>query len=365
MKKVYLALILIVLLASVLRLWNLGEMPSGITNDEAGYIYSSYSILKTRKDLVGNFMPFSFNLDNSFSPVPVYLIIPFLSFYGISPFSGRLVFALAGIGNVILIFLIAKSLFNSKIAFFSAFMMSVSAWHLQVSRMAYDGGIALFFYLLGIYIFLKNIKNENTKKILLSLPFFLLAFYSYHATKIYFLALILVLFIVFKKELLKKKKVFLLLLFGTIIILFSFLYISITQDVTRGSVFLFKDDKAAKMVNWEREKNSAPPILKTIFSNKPLYFLRVIRENYLEAFSPQFLFLYGETSGLSSIYGVSFRGVMYIIELPLLILGFIFLLNNKNKKIRNLIILLLIISPLPSTFTKDRTYVMRSIMMMP
>ncbi|RJQ37739.1 hypothetical protein C4559_03320 [Candidatus Microgenomates bacterium] len=365
MKKVYLALFFIILLASVLRLWNLGDMPSGITNDEAGYIYSSYSILKTGEDLVGNFMPFSFNLDNSFSPIPVYLIIPFLSFFGISPFSGRLVFALAGIGSVILVFLIAKNQFNSKIAFFSSLMMSVSAWHLQVSRIAYDGGIALFFYLFGIYIFLKNIKNENTKKVLLSLPFFLLAFYSYHATKIYFLALTAVLVIVFKKELLKRKKVFFLFLFGVITIFFSFLYISMTQDVTRSSVFLFKDDKPSKMVNWEREKNTAPPLLKTIFSNKPLYFLRAIRENYLEAFSPQFLFLYGETSGLSSIYGVSFRGVMYIIELPLLIFGLIYLLNNKNKKIRNLIVLLLLISPFPSALTKDRSYVMRSIMMMP
>jgi hypothetical protein len=59
------------------------------------------------------------------------------------------------------------------------------------------------------------------------------------------------------------------------------------------------------------------------------------------------------------------RGVLYIIELPLLLLGIWYLLKLNNKRIKTVIFGLLLIAPLPTTFTVDRTYVMRSIMMLP
>jgi hypothetical protein len=99
-----------------------------------------------------------------------------------------------------------------------------------------------------------------------------------------------------------------------------------------------------------------------VFSNKVLYFLRIFRENYLEAFSPQFLFLYGETGGLAPLYGTLFRGVMYIIELPLLLVGLYALFH---KRLNKLPLALLLAAPLSSTFTTDRTYVSRAVMMLP
>src|SRR5581483_8766266 len=88
-------------------------------------------------------------------------------------------------------------------------------------------------------------------------------------------------------------------------------------------------------------------------------------ENYLEAFSTHYLFLYVETSGLGGTYNVEFRGEMYIIELPFLLIGIYFLLRQKNNRLKYFIFGGLLISPLPSTFTLDRTYVMRSLMMLP
>jgi hypothetical protein len=130
-------------------------------------------------------------------------------------------------------------------------------------------------------------------------------------------------------------------------------------------VLIINDTNSAKTVNWERDRNTAPFIIREILSNKPLYFLRVIRENYLEAFSTNFLFLYGETSGLGKMYGMLSRGVLYIIELPLLLFGIWYLLKLKDKRIKTIIFGLLLIAPLPAAFTIDRSYVMRSIMMLP
>ena len=57
-------LIVIVLLASFLRLWQLGEIPSGIHADEADTGYSAYSILKTGKTQYADFNPLMFTEEN-------------------------------------------------------------------------------------------------------------------------------------------------------------------------------------------------------------------------------------------------------------------------------------------------------------
>jgi 4-amino-4-deoxy-L-arabinose transferase-like glycosyltransferase len=356
MKKILnwkLGLILIILLAAFLRLWQLGSVPSGIPDDEAAYIYNAYSIWHTGKDILGNFLPLSFNAHSSMSPVVVYVTAPFVGIMGLSAFSGRLPAALVSIGSVFLLFLLVNNIFKDKrIALFSALLLAIS-----------DAVFALFFLLFGIYLFVTNI---HTRKFLWSLAPFLLSFYSYHATKVFFIFLIPMLLFFYRKELLKKKKEAVVFLSGCLLILLSFLIVVKTQTVTRQTnVSLLNDPNAATEVNWERRYNTAPWIIRTIFSNKPLYYLKAIRENYLKAFSPEYLFLSGEGGNSSAIVNIYFRGELYIIELPLLLLGIYALFKNKNKFSRNFILGLLLISPLPSTFTIDRNFVDRDIMMLP
>jgi 4-amino-4-deoxy-L-arabinose transferase-like glycosyltransferase len=114
MKRHTIFLVLIMLLASILRLWQLGNIPNGITNDESGYMYSAYSIWKTGHDVSGRLFPLSFNLDNSFSPVYIYATAPFVGILGLNPFIGRLPYALISILVVFLIYLFPKKLFDGN-----------------------------------------------------------------------------------------------------------------------------------------------------------------------------------------------------------------------------------------------------------
>jgi len=368
-KKTKFLLGIILLLSVGLRLYRLGEIPVGHTNDEANYIISAYSVWHTHHDITGKYLPLSFELFNSFSPVPVYFIAPFVGILGISPFSARLPFAILGIGFVFLIFLITKKLFNNYfIALATTFVLTVSPWHLQLSKIAYDGTLALFFYTLGTYIFLINKEKGN---ICWSLPAYLLGFYSYHGTKLFFIFFIPFLILNFREEIVKRRKELLFFSLGTLFIILSFLYVSHTQGMTRQRVFLWNNiDEIARRVDQERVLSSAPFQLRVIFSNKLLAFFWLIRENYLGAFSLQYLFLSGEAGNNSEIYGISSkygtfsRGMMHLIELPLLLLGLIFLLSSQ-KKIRNFILISLLIAPLPSALTIDQSYGMRSVMMLP
>ena len=355
-------LTLIVFLALFVRLFQLGNVPYGITNDNASYIYSAYSVWKTGKGIDGSFLPLSFNTDSSNSPVPIYLDAPFVGLMGVSPLSGRLPYALSGVGSVIVLYGISLLLFKKKsIALLSGLVLAISPWAIFINRTSYEANIAFFFYLLAFYVFLKTVKKGN---VLWSLLFFLLAFYSYHATKIFFIFLIPLLVGLYRKELVQRKKELVLFCFGSLCILASFFFVLKSQHVTRQDVLLNDSPDAAKQVDVERTKSDAPEKVKEIFNNKALYYLRVIRENYLEVLSPQFLFLYGDTGSSGGLLGMYSRGEMYIIELPLLLLGLYFLARQQDKKPLLFLGLILILAPIGSTFTVDKTFPLRDVMLL-
>lgn len=357
-------LLLVLLLAFFLRFYQLGDVPYGTPDDETSYIYNAYSIWHTGKSIEGTTYPLSFNAHSSQSPVEVYLTAPIVGIIDISLFSGRLLSALLGFGSVFILFLITDYLFKNKwIGVLSAFLFAVSPWAIQLQRGLWDINFSSFFYLLAIYIFIANIKSN---RYLWSIIPFLLGFYSYHGTKVYFVFLIPVLIFMFRKELLRKKKQLFIFIFAALLIVGSFLFVTKTQNVTRQTdVSLFGNKMVSEVVNWEREKSTAPDEVRSLFSNKPLYYFRIIREHYLEVFSTNFLFLYGEVGSGAQIHNVFNRGVLYIIELPLLLFGLVKLWFWRDKLTRNLILALLVIAPMPSAVTIDRNFINRDYMLLP
>src|SRR5579859_3616347 len=96
MKKYIVVLILIFLLGSFLRFYQLGSIPAGFHRDEAYLGYNAYSILKTGRDMTGHFLPL--HLESFlYSPAGYsYFSIPFIALFGLSPFSVRFAAALFG-----------------------------------------------------------------------------------------------------------------------------------------------------------------------------------------------------------------------------------------------------------------------------
>jgi len=347
-KKEFILLLIIIVLASFLRLYNLGNVPTGMTDDEIRETYTAYSIAHTGKDVFGNFLPVVFKIDgaSTWGPVLVYIKTPFSLLLPLNSFTARFPYALAAIFSVILFYFIVKKLFNDKIAIASSFALSASVWQIQLARFVIEADISLTLYLLGIFIYLYS-KNK-TRFIVLSMVVFFLAFYGYSAFKIFFLPLMLILAWYKFKELGKKH---LLIVLTTVLLAFgSYGFLSITQNaasyVSPGGVpFFFLDkQKTSLSVELERRASNEPQIIETLYHNKFTYWFRIAATNYLTAFSPQYLFLDQEASGIYSIWG---RGEMYIFELPLLIFGFLYLFTKKRKEFY-LVLLLLLISPLPS-----------------
>jgi len=359
-------LLVILLIAFLARAWDLGKIPYGIANDEVNYLYSAYHLFKTGQDLHGNFLPLSFQIDSSLSPVPIYVASPFVGILGPSAASGRIPFILMGVGTVLLVYLLAKILFKKEgIALVAALSLALSPWHILISRGAWDGIAALFFYMLGIYIFVRTIEKGN---ILWSLPFFLLGFYSYHGTKVFFAALICVLFIWYRKFLWSDKKRAVLFTLGILGIFLSFYIVLLKYNVTRQEALFFKNEtyikNAQEAVKFERTNSIALSPVKEIFSNKGWFFMNVMIDQYLGAFSPQYLFTVGDINRIFG-WGAFFKGVFYIVDLPFMLFGLWYLHKYKSKREVYLLLALILIAPLPAAVAAGKTYIIRGLMMLP
>src|SRR3989344_3658266 len=114
-KKTSVYLAVIFLTAALLRVPLLGELPPGLTIDEAGQGYSAYSILKTGRDEWGDFLPLNPRGFGDYKPpLFMYMIVPSVAVFGLNGFALRLPSALAGILTVWVIYFLVRDLFSHK-----------------------------------------------------------------------------------------------------------------------------------------------------------------------------------------------------------------------------------------------------------
>lgn len=357
----------IIVIASFLRLFQLGNYPHGFLNDEVVAIANGYSLWQTGgHGIDGTFLPLNIHgAGNDLTPVPVYILAPFVGILGLSPFAGRLPYALAGIGSVILLYFIVKNIFQkTSLALLSMSVFALSPWALLVSRGAWESGVSLFFYLLGIVIFLSQRKKGN---ILWSIPAFLLGFYSYNAGKIFFVGLIMCLLLIFWDDICEKKKQILFFVLGNLVILGSFILVLKISTVTRQDVLIWQDKTIAQKVVFEREKSSASRIVKAVYSNKPEVFAKQALGTYLGFFSPAYLFVNGDSDRVAG-YGQFFWGALYFFDLPFFLLGFYYAIRNFRKKTFGFFIAVLLIAPIPSALSSSdiaNSYLFRSLNAIP
>jgi len=135
-----LLLILILLLASFLRLWRLGDVPVSLFGDELDVGYHAYSILKTGRDYHGNLLPFHFqSLAEYRTPLFLYSAVPTVGLFGISALGVRLPAAIFGILGVYALYMLVNEITKSKkLALASSFVLTMSPWHIQYSRAAFE-----------------------------------------------------------------------------------------------------------------------------------------------------------------------------------------------------------------------------------
>ena len=149
----YILLGVIMLVAAVLRLWKLGQVP---------FMHDEFSaLLRTRFDNFHDFIQQGVMPDSH--PIGVQLFLwGWVKLFGWSEFWVKLPFALMGIGSVYLIYLIGRQWFNRKVGLFSAAFFAVSQFTVFYSQLARPYAAGLFFDLLMAWFWHKVVFGTKT-----------------------------------------------------------------------------------------------------------------------------------------------------------------------------------------------------------
>lgn len=346
--KIKWLLILIIIVAAVLRLYHLNSDPPSLNWDEAAIGWNAKTIFHTRRDEYGTRLPLSFKSFGDYkAPVYIYLTAPLVGFFGLNPLTVRLLSVFSGIFSVYIFFLLVKELLpqSKKLAVLSAGLLAVCPWHVLLSRPAFEPNLALFFILLGTYLFLKSLVKP--KYLSLSALSFTLSIYTYHSPKIFVPVFLLGLAVIFRQQLfsLKLKK---WLIVSVVLSLFLLMPL-IKEMILKNSASRFQGTSV--FYNQQGEKQ---PFKFSLITQ--------IFKNYIIHYSPSYLFFGSNFMPRLQLQTV---GPLLLIEAPFLVIGLIYLLKNKRKTWAQFLLWWLIIGPLPAMIGREVPHPIRSYNLLP
>ncbi len=146
MLKKLLPIILILLLALALRVYQLTELPPGLTHDEANHGREAVEVLD-------GVLRYYFPLNYGSEPVYSYTVAGFMALLGEGVFALRLVNVIFGLAAIAATYIWAKQAFDKTTALITALLIAVSFWPLASSREALRAGMLPFFMVTAVWFF--------------------------------------------------------------------------------------------------------------------------------------------------------------------------------------------------------------------
>lgn len=366
MKKNILLLLLIVLIAGLLRFWQLGKVPSSPDWDEVALGYNAYSIMQTGRDEYGKFLPIVLRSYDDYKPaLYAYLAIPSISLLGLTVEAVRLPSALLGTLTIIFVYFLTKELFKKEeIALVSSFLLAISPWHIQFSRIAFESNAGLSFNIFAILLFLKGLKKPIW--LILSSLFFGLSIYVYQSEKIFVPLLVLSLLLIFRKDFMRISLKFISAAFfiGLLIVLPMLTYIITNKnafDRAKGvSIFSEETPASASQKLLDDIKNNDKVGL--VFDNRRFILGKEVISGYLSHFDLKWLFLNGDIAR----HHAPEMGLLYLFELPFLLTGIYLLAFGKfDRRTKIFIFSWFLIAPIPASVTSGVPHAVRTLNFLP
>ncbi len=323
--------IAILLVAAFLRLNQLGNIPHGFYQDESAIGYNAYSLIHTGKDEWGSSWPLYFKSFGDYKlPVYVYATIPSIMLFGMNEFAVRFPSAFFGILTIAVVYFLTKKLTgNTILAFLTMGLLAVNPWSIHYNRATFEVSISLFLFACGAFLLLESFTSKKKGLFLLGTFCFIISLYSYNLTRLLSpLLYILILYygIQGKKSVLKKEVI--ITLFLSLLALIPFISTFFTQaGVTSAKGTLLFSSAVVKAPLIEFKSYLAGTLFSKIFP-VALLLLWQYAVNIASYFSINFFFLTGSSHGN---HGIGNMGQFYLVELPFMIAGVVFLVKQKQQ----------------------------------
>jgi hypothetical protein len=357
-----LLLVSIVVLAAVLRFYQLASNPPSLTWDEAAWGYNAHSLSVDGKDEFGKFLPVTYleSFGDFKPPVYAYLTVIPVMVFGLNEFAVRFPSAFFGTLTVLITYFLALRIFpNSRnkelIGLISALFLAISPWHIMLSRAAFEANVASFFIVVGVWTFLVGVQNKKWF-LLLSAISFALSLHTFNTARIVSPLLVILLSFVFRNQLLEiKRQVASAFILGLLIVLplIPFLFTSQAQ-LRFKEVNIFTDSRVIETANRYIEQNGGAAWSNIMHNRRVLFSIEYVK-HYLDHFSPAFLFISGDENPKFSVQDV---GQMYMWDILFLVTGIIFLFKRKEG-LYYIIPLWLLMGIIPAATARETPHALR------
>lgn len=359
MKK-YIPILLILVLATVLRLWNISGSPPGLNADEAALGYNAYSLMLTGRDEHGHPWPINLESFGDFKPAGyAYLLIPFIKVFGLTEFAVRLPSVIFGVLGVLGIYVLTKELVNWQTGQLAALMLAISPWHLHFTRGAWEVNVSTTLIVLGIWLLVKWLKDQKFYFLLLATCHLSLSMYFYQSSRIITPLLGLGIFILYFKnfrENIKQSILALILLIVLLIPLSLSLFTTDAKSRFSGVGILSDTGPTERAKELRIQHGDLKSIPSKLLHNRPVqYGLRFV-QNYLDHFDGNFLFVNGDVIERSKVPEM---GLFYLTDFIFLAIGVVYLIKVNNKFVK-IIWIWLLISPIASAMTFQTPHALRA-----
>lgn len=349
-------LIIIILIGAFQRFYKLVEYPVHLNHDEITQLYDAISIAQTGKDIYGNFLPFIFPSVGDFKP-PFYTYITTLFYFifGWSELTIRLPGAIFGVLIIPAIYFFVLKFLNyertssgsESIALIAAFFTAIAPFEIYFSRKSFENGAGIFLMLIGFLCLFKYFANKQKFKWLyFSGVVFSAGMYTYFSHAIIIPLLVAAFIFIYRDQFSINFNRYLLPILFFIILIFPLIFMIFTNpDVKYRSqtVFISQDVALGKQLELVKSDNL---LISAILQGNVT--LGYIFERYLSQFDPIYLFANGLDLTNQDLLGL---GPLFLIQLPFLILGIIFLIRSNLQKEKKFILVWVLLGMLPSALT--------------
>ena len=150
----------LVLLGVAVRLWQLGELPWGLNQDEAYAGYEAYSMLTYGVDSWGYRNPCYFIAWGSgMNVLESYLAMPFVAVLGLTELAIRLPQAILGCVSLPVVYLLLTRLFSRRVGLVGLALTAICPWHIMLSRWGLESNLAPGLLLLGLYFLVRGLES--------------------------------------------------------------------------------------------------------------------------------------------------------------------------------------------------------------
>lgn len=326
-----------------------------LNQDESALLLNARFIAETGRDEWQQFLPLTFRSFGDFKlPGYIYVTAILGSIFSFSPLTVRLFSFLAGIGNIVLLYVLGKRLFSHSVGWWSALFLVLSPWSWHYSSVGFEANVGLFFFLTALHFSLS--KPLTGKDSLLAIACLLLGGLTYNSPLL-LSPLIIMSVVLFQGVKTREAQS---LLSGLLATIMTLVLLTLPATLQKGGISVFSDPTL--LSQYPSYRASFSGLWQTLLGNKYVFFSQEVIAHFFQSFSWPFLVTQGGSNPWHTIPGAGHLHflvpLLAALSLGLVVKG---LGSAKTRLKSSVLVGLLLGSLVPAIITVDAPHATRSL----